>query len=139
MRPKTIAEKILSALALAAVMSACAAAAVAQQQPSIPEVGHEEMLRLRAAAAARPISSPLVRLALTTPESRRQAIDALWGEGLPTADKLDLFDKFWLYADGRFAAFQGITVDWAALRSRYRSEIEGGVSRGRFAAIMNHL
>jgi hypothetical protein len=30
-------------------------------------------------------------------------------------------------------------VDWAALRLRYRPEVAAGVSRGRFAAIMNHL
>ena len=89
-----------------------------QQQSLEPEVGHEKLLKLRAAAAARPISSPHVQAVLTTPEGRRQAIDTFWGDGLPTADKLELFDKFWLYADGKYAAFQGIIVDWAALRAR---------------------
>jgi len=117
--------------------------AAAQEQSLIPEAGHAEMLKLRAeaaaAAAARPNPPSSLQSDLTTPEERRQAIDAVWGDGLPTADKLALFDKFWKYADEKFAAFQGIVVDWAALRSRYRSEIEAGVSRGRFAAIMNQL
>ena len=71
---------------------------------------------------------------------RRQAIDAAWGAGLPTDEKLRIFDTFWLNVDSHFAAWQGIEhVDWAALRTRYRAEIAEGVSRGRFAAIMNHL
>jgi len=74
-----------------------------------------------------------------TPEERRAAIDAYWGEGPSTEVKLAAFDKFWRYADAKFAAFQGMDVDWPALRARYRSEIAGGVSRGRFAAIMNRL
>ncbi|HEU5181994.1 MAG TPA: S41 family peptidase [Candidatus Polarisedimenticolia bacterium] len=69
----------------------------------------------------------------------RQAIDALWGEGLPTDTKLSLFDHFWQPVDTRFACFQGLDVDWQALRDRYRPEIAAGVSRGRFAAIMNHM
>jgi hypothetical protein len=81
-----------------------------------PEVGQAEMLKLRAAAAAQRIPSLSLQSDLTTPEKRRQAIDAVWGDGLPTADKLALFDKFWKYADEKFAAFQGIVVDWAALR-----------------------
>jgi hypothetical protein len=72
------------------------------------------MLKLRAAAAAQRIPSLSLQSDLTTPEKRRQAIDAVWGDGLPTADKLALFDKFWKYADEKFAAFQGIVVDWGA-------------------------
>jgi hypothetical protein len=67
------------------------------------------------------------------------AIDATWGTGLPTERKLEIFDAFWRTMDERFAAFQGLDVDWAALRERYRPEIAAGVSRGRFAAIMSHL
>ena len=66
-------------------------------------------------------------------------IDAYWGEGVPTAEKLAIFDKFWSYADAHYAAFQGIRVDWRAERRRYRDEVAAGVSRGRFAAIMNQL
>ena len=66
-------------------------------------------------------------------------IDAYWGAGEPTAEKLRLFDLFWDAVDRRFACFNGVSVDWDALRERYRPEIEAGVSCGRFAAIMNHL
>jgi Peptidase family S41/Tricorn protease C1 domain len=69
----------------------------------------------------------------------QQAIDATWGPGLPTERKLEIFDTFWTTIDERFAAFQGIDVDWAAVRERYRPEIAAGVSRGRFAAIMGQL
>jgi hypothetical protein len=52
---------------------------------------------------------------------------------------LNLFNTFWSKIDQRFACFQGIDVDWAALRASGVAEISAGVSRGRFAAIMNHL
>jgi hypothetical protein len=73
------------------------------------------------------------------PTARRTAIDGFWGEGLPTAQKLKLFDRFWSDVDRHFAAFQGIYVNWPALRDRYRREIERGVSAGRFAGIMSAL
>ena len=34
------------------------------------------------------------------------AIDATWGAGLPTADKLNIFDTFWDAIDQEFACFQ---------------------------------
>lgn len=67
-------------------------------------------------------------------------IDSTWGASvLSVAEMLSLFDAFWGEADRRFACFQGLEVDWGALRSRYTAEIADGVSRGRFTAIMNHL
>lgn len=69
----------------------------------------------------------------------RTLIDESWGPGESTAIKLDAFDGFWDLIDKEFAAFQGIDVDWDALRSKYRTEIADSVSLGRFAAIMNHL
>ncbi|MEO7653497.1 MAG: S41 family peptidase, partial [Bryobacteraceae bacterium] len=74
-----------------------------------------------------------------TPAERRAAVDAYWGEGPSTEGKLGIFDKYWEYADRKFAAFQGINVDWKAVRARYRPEIAAGVSYGRFVAIMNQL
>ena len=67
------------------------------------------------------------------------AIDSLWGPGESTEVKLAAFDNFWDLIDQRFAAFQGIDVDWDALRARYRTEVATGTSLGRFAAIMNHM
>src|SRR5215210_3609401 len=66
----------------------------------------------------------------------REAVDTTWGQGLPTEQKLAIFDKFWTTIDQRFAAFQDLDVDWNALRARYRPEVAAGVSRGRFAGIM---
>jgi len=66
-------------------------------------------------------------------------IDSTWGPGLPTNEKLQIFDIFWNNIDWYFACFQDLDVNWDSLRTVYRSEIADTVSRGRFAAIMNHL
>src|SRR5262245_14985847 len=69
-----------------------------------------------------------------------QRIDQTWGPSpWSIPQMLQLLDIFWLGIAQSFACFQGIDVDWAALRASARAEIEAGVSRGRFAAIMNHL
>src|SRR5262245_15285852 len=96
----------------------------------------------RLALANAPRARPATRgraVGSMTPGERRAAVDAFWGDGASTAVKLQIFDTFWKYVDDKFAAFQGIDVDWPALRSRYRPEIAAGVSRGRFAAIINQL
>jgi hypothetical protein len=86
------------------------------------------------------IAGPASSAGAQAPDSEWQAkIDTTWGPGLPTERKLEIFDKFWTTIDERFASFQGIDVDWAARRDRYRPEVAGGVSRGRFAAIMGQL
>jgi len=69
----------------------------------------------------------------------QDVIDAAWGDGLPTEDKLEVFDQFWSTIDSDFACFQDIVDSWDDLRSLYRPEVEAGVSRGRFAAIMSRL
>jgi hypothetical protein len=66
-------------------------------------------------------------------------IDSTWGVGLPTNEKLQIFDTFWDAIDSDFACFHNLNVDWDSLRLVYRAEVDSGVSRGRFAAIMNHL
>jgi len=108
------------------------------------EFGVHRQLLLRRDLASSPASPSNTStssrsLGSMTPAERRAAIDAYWGQGLSTEEKLAIFDKFWTYADAKFAAFQGINVDWPALRAKYRPEITAGVSRGRFAAIMNYL
>jgi hypothetical protein len=98
------------------------------------------VLALVLAAAVGVSAGPTATARAQAPESQwREAIDARWGPGLPTERKLEIFDTFWTTIDERFAAFQGLDVDWAALRDRYRPEIAAGVSRGRFAGIMGHL
>lgn len=93
----------------------------------------------QALAAARVDPAAEGRTVVASAGERRVAVDEAWGEGLPTPHKLALFDRFWTEVDRRFAAFQGIDVDWPALRERYRGEIERGVSAGRFAGIMSAL
>jgi hypothetical protein len=66
-------------------------------------------------------------------------IDSVWGPGLPTSQKLEIFDTAWDTINARYGAFQNLDVNIDSLRNLYRPEIESGVSRGRFAAIMNHF
>ena len=100
-----------------------------------------QLLTRMAVAAQMPArhASHQQRVGSMTPAERRQAIDTIWGAGAPTAEKLAIFDKFWNYVDAKFAAFQHLDVNWQDLRSRYRGEVAAGVSRGRFAAIINQL
>jgi len=79
------------------------------------------------------------RPGIYTAQDWREVIDALWGPGDPPEVQLAVFDLFWSTIDARFACFQDLSVDWNALRNRYRPEVADGVSRGRFAAILNHL
>ena len=67
------------------------------------------------------------------------AVDSVWGEGLLTEKKLEIFDAFWLTIDQEYACFNNLQVNWDSLRTVYRAQVEAGVSRGRFAAIMNQL
>ena len=66
-------------------------------------------------------------------------IDETWGAGLPTPQKLEIFDRAWNSIDQGYGAFMNLDVDWEKLRDEYRPEIAAGVSRGRFCAIMNYL
>ena len=65
-------------------------------------------------------------------------IDSTWGEGLPTADKLEIFDIFWETIDEEYAGFHNLNVDWDSLYT-YRDTVVAGVSRGRFYGILSHL
>ncbi len=69
----------------------------------------------------------------------RQWIDTVWGAGLPTSDKLAVFDAYWSIADQLYGGFPNLSLDWNAVRNRYRDEVASGVSRGRFYAIMSQL
>lgn len=74
-----------------------------------------------------------------TAEEWRARIDSTWGEGLPTATKLQIFDAFWNKIDSSFACFNHIQDNWLALKNLYRPEVVAGVSKGRFMAIMSVL
>ena len=80
------------------------------------------------------------KLGRHTPEEWQTIIDTTWGEGLPTANKLAIFDYVYNIIDREFACFQGLPENiMDSLSTIYRPEIEAGVSRGRFAAIMNYF
>ena len=66
-------------------------------------------------------------------------IDATWGPGPPAADLLEFFDGLWTAIDEEYGAFHNLDVDLEEIRQRYRPEIAAGVSRGRFAAILNYF
>ncbi|UCE18665.1 MAG: hypothetical protein JSV84_17750, partial [Gemmatimonadota bacterium] len=77
--------------------------------------------------------------ALFTQTDWKEIIDSTWGEGLSTAENLAIFDQAWNDIDQRYGAFMNMSINIDSLRDVYRPEIEAGVSRGRFAAILNHL
>ncbi|WP_340112590.1 T9SS type A sorting domain-containing protein [Maribellus mangrovi] len=74
-----------------------------------------------------------------TKEDWQALIDVWWGEGLSTDMKLEIFDRYWKVIDEEFACFNRLDIDWQLLRQLYRPEIEAGVSRGRFQAILSHM
>jgi hypothetical protein len=74
-----------------------------------------------------------------TAEEWQAIIDTTWGEGLPTADKLAIFDLIWNSIDDDYACFHNLNINWDSLRTVFRPEIETGVSRGRFYGIISHL
>lgn len=95
-----------------------------------------------AAAAEIPVDSAITddtRIGHWTVGQLREEVDAYWGAGAETSEKLLIFDLAWEELDRRYGAYMNLDVDMEALRSRYRPEISNGVSRGRFVAIMNHL
>ena len=75
----------------------------------------------------------------TTPEEWAELIDQTWGPDFPGEDAVELFDALWTAIDEEYGAFMNLEVDLEAIRDRYRPEIAAGVSRGRFAAIINHF
>jgi hypothetical protein len=68
----------------------------------------------------------------------RARIDSTWGS-LPASEELYDFDTIWTVIDQKFTCFQNLDVDWNAVKDKYRPEIEKGVSRGRFAAILGQM
>jgi len=82
---------------------------------------------------------PYTEIGKHTVEEWREIIDDYWGTGAETSEKVRIFDTAWDNLDQDYGAYMNLEVDMRALRRRYRQEIRDGVSRGRFAAIMNHL
>jgi hypothetical protein len=83
-----------------------------------------------------PIAEPKI-FGLTSDEEWAELIDQTWGPG--SEDFLDFFDQLWTAIDEGYGAFHNLDVDLEEIRDRYRPEIAAGVSRGRFAAILNQF
>ncbi len=83
--------------------------------------------------------APYQTLSKYDPSEWGDLVDAAWGPGPPTADKLAVFDQAWRQLDQRYGAFMNLDVDLETLRHRYRQEIADGVSLGRWVAILNRL
>ena len=66
-------------------------------------------------------------------------IDSTWGEGLPTEQKLSVFDQYWNKVDQTWGGFPNLVVNWDSLRDYYRPIVAAGVSRGRFYGILCRL
>jgi len=66
-------------------------------------------------------------------------IDSTWGEGMPAVEQLEFFDQVMDDIETGYGAYHNLDLDLESIRNHYRPEIAGGVSRGRFAAIMNHI
>ena len=91
---------------LTALFILCLSAALAAQAPQQDElvVGNAAQTQRRAIQATVPVPRPGTPSVITTSAERRQVIDAYWGPGPSTAEKLQIFDKFWSYVDVKFAA-----------------------------------
>lgn len=67
-------------------------------------------------------------------------INSSWGAGLSTTEKLNVFDTYWKQIDSFYASFNGLPMyNWDSIVTAMRTEISGGVSKGRFAGIMGQL
>jgi hypothetical protein len=74
-----------------------------------------------------------------TAKDWRRLIDSTWGPGLPTDQKLQIFDGFWDNFNQNFGGFPNLSYSWDSLKNVFRPEIAAGVSRGRFSSIMSQL
>lgn len=66
-------------------------------------------------------------------------IDAAWGPGRPAAQQTAIFQDFISTLDYQYALFRNRDVDLVGLADLYLAEVQGGVSKGRFHAIMNKM
>jgi hypothetical protein len=108
-----------------------------QKSATEPSWFHTQEFRERLPAPHRVSEMPL------TPEGGTDwpaLIDETWGPSdLDSDTRLLLFNYFWDQIDMSFACFQGIDVDWDAIKAEYLTEVGLPISKGRFSAIMNRM
>lgn len=69
-------------------------------------------------------------------------IDTTWGAGLPTEQKLEVYDRWWNKIDASWGGFPNLDISddsVNSLRTYYRNIISNGVSRGHFRGILNKI
>ena len=66
-------------------------------------------------------------------------IDAVWGPGRPASEQTLLFQNFITFVDGSYALFRNRDVDVVGLAEPYLTELQSGVSKGRFQGIMSKM
>jgi hypothetical protein len=69
-------------------------------------------------------------------------IDSTWGQGVPLASKLAIFDAFAASISNEFDGFLSLGLTWESwdsLKSHFRSRIDSTTSRGIFASIMSQF
>ncbi len=67
-------------------------------------------------------------------------IDSTWGPAPGTVtQQLNWLNEYATALDERFGCFEGFDVNIDSLHALYAAEISAGVSKGRLAAILNHL
>ena len=130
---------VVTCFALGAALLVPGSSAQSKRRLLDADTGTPATVASRLALASRAVPPGSAYQRAMTAAERRAAVDAVWGPGFAPEVALEIFDRFWSYADAKFAAFQGIDVDWQAMRDRYRPEVAAGVSRGRLAAIINHM
>jgi len=67
-------------------------------------------------------------------------VDSTWGTGISTANKLDMFDFYWHKVDSAYPCFIHLpNYNWDSVVNAKRTDINTGVSRGRYAGIIGDL
>jgi hypothetical protein len=132
-------------LILSVLFFSVSASTAGSQGQNLPQPGLQGLYsatRVRSSANPSAFLSKLESLKRPghyTAKDWRALIDSVWGPGLPTATKLQIFDTFWSLIDREYAGFPYLNVNWDSLKSLYRPEVAAGVSRGRFQAIMGQM
>ncbi len=66
-------------------------------------------------------------------------IDTTWGAGIPTEQKLLVFNTWWNRVDQTWGGFPNIEDKWDSLKIFYYDTVASGISNGRFQGILGRL
>ncbi len=139
MQNLSIKNRLISSRAAALAATLAASLLISTSSVSQPAPREAPGAPQNEASALPPTLSPHTKVGKHTSEEWRALVDSTWGPGLPAAEQVEIFDAAWDNLDRDYGAYMNLEVDMQALRRRYRQEVRDGVSKGRFAAILNHL